>query len=274
MVLQEGIDLVRRHHSRDVKSRPRSGYHSSDDAVWELRTNTLQSGPAAALTSEKVAGVPGAILVPGLLRASECRLLVQLLDQVGFAATEMSAGKSTANRHNDACVLVVPPEMGAELSRRLAPHIPRSGAGGNGRCRQDFINTCFRCYRYKASSGAGGDEAHYFGPHHDGKQYPVCIIDGCLMEDRVCSARESQMSVLLYLTGGHSGGETVFHPNGEDGSSVWVAPQVGASLCFWHGGHLLSPLHEGTALKPVPDASKVLPKYVIRTDVFFDVDEH
>jgi len=274
MVLQTDIDLIRRQHSCDAKSRPRSGYNSADEAVWELRTDTLQSGPAATLTNEKVAGVPGAILVPGFLRASECRLLVQMLDQVGLADTEKITDKSIRNRHNDACALVVPPEMGAELSRRLAPHLPRSGAGGNGRCRPDFINTCFRCYRYKASSGAEGDEADYFGPHHDGKQYPVSIIDGCLMEDRVCSARESQMSVLLYLTGDHSGGETVFYPTGEGGPPVRVAPQIGACLCFWHGGHLLSPLHEGTALKPAPDASNVLPKYVIRTDVFFDVDEH
>merc|ERR1719277_1180818 len=98
MMLREGVDLFRRRHACDAKSRPRSGYHSSDDAVWELQANMLQSGPTAPLTSEKVAGVPGAFLVPGLLRASECKLLVRMLEQVGFADTKKSSCKSIHNR--------------------------------------------------------------------------------------------------------------------------------------------------------------------------------
>lgn len=268
------LDLVQRRHSCSGNSQVSTG---TDDAVWELRSNFLQLGPAAPLVSEQVEGVPGALLIPGLLTSFECHVFVRMLEQIGFTDGESTVSLSP-NRHNEVCILVVPQEMGAELCRRIGPYIARSGAGGNCRCKQDFINVCFRCYKYKWSKGATSDldEAHFFGPHFDSKQYPVSIIDGCLMEDSICSARESQMSLLLYLTDGHSGGETAFHPkdgSGETGSTVRVAPLSGAGLCFWHGDHLLSPLHEGSALTDADGAGAVAPKYIIRTDVFFDLDE-
>eukprot|EP00927_Polykrikos_kofoidii_P039018 TRINITY_DN33461_c0_g1_i1.p1 TRINITY_DN33461_c0_g1~~TRINITY_DN33461_c0_g1_i1.p1 ORF type:complete len:272 (-),score=11.75 TRINITY_DN33461_c0_g1_i1:279-1094(-) len=265
-----GIHLVKRRQEEDALVKTHT------DEVWELLTNTFQLGPYAPLVSSQVVGVPGAILVPGLLRASECQALVCMMQQIGFTNGESMARMT--HRDPDACVLVVPQEMGSELGRRIGPFIPRTGAGGNRRCTEDFINICFRCYRYRGPSGASGnpDKAQFVGRHYDGKQHPVAIIDGCLIANNECSVRESQMSLLLYLTDGHTGGETIFHPKGitgDIGPPVHVAPLVGAGLCFWHGDHLLSQLHEGTALTHVAGTGDVAPKYVIRTDVFFDHDE-
>jgi hypothetical protein len=85
--------------------------------------------------------------------------------------------------------------------------------------------------------------------------------------------RLSQMTVLLYLTDGHTGGETRFHPTGvvDEERSIAVAPVRGAALCFWHGKHPLSPLHEGAPLlAAAPNAScDPHPKLVIRTEVMY-----
>jgi len=80
------------------------------------------------------------------------------------------------------------------------------------------------------------------------------------------------MSILLYLNDGHAGGETVFYPSGDvtadrkAGTAVSVQPRAGAALCFWHGRHPLSPLHEGA---PLCHNNGAPPKYVIRTEALF-----
>ena len=83
--------------------------------------------------------------------------------------------------------------------------------------------------------------------------------------------RLSQMSVLLYLTGDHQGGHTIFFPSGkaDDRARVKVSPQKGAALVFWHGRHPQSPLHEGSPLQP---ADGMRAKYVVRTDALFATD--
>mmetsp|Transcript_50562 Transcript_50562/g.132323 ORF Transcript_50562/g.132323 Transcript_50562/m.132323 type:complete len:118 (+) Transcript_50562:3-356(+) len=78
------------------------------------------------------------------------------------------------------------------------------------------------------------------------------------------------MSVLLYLTEGPRGGETTFFPSGEteadeEAARICVSPQLGAALCFWHGRHPMSPLHEGSPLRAECSSAK----YVIRTEVMY-----
>ena len=229
-------------------------------------------------------------------------------------------------------LLVPPPEMAEEISRRLRPFVPLSGHDGGVRCDPDFVNRRWRVYRYlasaAASSGAGGPDGSsvdassgsgggsgsetgdssgssdggFFRAHHDAAQPRSAVRDGELVDDEPPrgSVRLSQMSVLLYLTGGHAGGHTVFHPSGEVGGSgggggvgdgeggggggvcgggggaapVRVAPRKGAALCFWHGRHPLSPLHEGAPLEhpsgaPGDVGGVAAPKIVIRTDVLY-----
>ena len=96
--------------------------------------------------------------------------------------------------------------------------------------------------------------------------------DGTLVDDEPPKGvtRLSQMSVLLYLTEGHEGGETIFYPSGDpmkNDSSISISPKRGSALCFWHGRHPLSVLHEGAPIAAGSASSS--PKLVIRTDVLF-----
>ena len=48
-------------------------------------------------------------------------------------------------------------------------------------------------------------------------------------------------------------------------------PRRGGALCFPHGDHPLSPLHEGAPLRPGGEGAP--PKFVIRTEVLYATAE-
>ncbi|CAE8584957.1 unnamed protein product [Polarella glacialis] len=287
MELRDGVDFVRiRSSEYSIGSTSRGD--SAAQALWELRSSLLHDTPKLSekQSSEPVVGIPGAFTVAGLLSEDECDSFVCFLEQVGFLESKVIA-KVTANRkpwmrHNDVSVIVIPERMATELSRRLKPFIPGYGAGENARCSPNFINTCLRCYRYRFECRSNGEPGvphgvpHFFGPHHDIEQQPMTIVGGMLQEDTCRRSHTSQMSVLFYLSGGHQGGDTIFEPPPSNTTTtgdttttgISVAPVKGGALCFWHGQHSLSPAHSGSALSAGPG-----PKYVIRTDVFFDTEE-
>jgi len=90
----------------------------------------------------------------------------------------------------------------------------------------------------------------------------------------------SQLTVLLYLNDDFTGGPTRFFlptRDGEDqrnGSFVNLngilhrikeaKPEKGAVLCFFHGDHPLSPLHEGGLVHTGT-------KYLVRTDALYQL---
>ena len=129
-------------------------------------------------------------------------------------------------------------------------------------------------YRYAPPEGGDRESAGFFAPHFDAAQPRSAVKDGALIDDEPAKGivRLSQMSVLLYLSDGHSGGHTTFYPDGvaddPNARRVRVSPRRGAALVFWHGRHPLSPLHEGAPL----EAEDRSAKYVIRTDVLFATD--
>lgn len=194
--------------------------------------------------------------------------------QLGFTSGETIVEVPANVRRNDVVLLVPPPEMVATLSMRLRPFIPQNGHAGGARCDPDFINRRWRVYRYDAPPSRATEPASFFKPHYDAAQPRSDVRDGELIDDEPAKGvvRLSQLSVLLYLTEGHQGGDTVFYPHAAaagsaHGAGVKVSPRKGAALCFWHGRHPLSPLHEGAPLEPT--AVTADPKYVIRTDVLF-----
>lgn len=186
-------------------------------------------------------------------------------------------------RDNDVCVFVAPPELVTELSSRLESCVPQDAVvrGTSYHLRTpSFVNPRFRVYRY-APPAAGDIAGQRFGPHHDGGSGAAGVSEGALSDDVSAGTVRSLMSVLLYLTGGHTGGETVFYPEARVGpemptaealgSGVRVAPVRGSALVFWHGSHESSPLHEGAPLTEPADGTGagLRPKFVIRTDVLF-----
>jgi len=89
----------------------------------------------------------------------------------------------------------------------------------------------------------------------------------CQVEHDVESAtRLSFMTFLMYLNDGFEGGETTFYLPAPVGGlhPVPVEPVQGSVLCFWHGQHPRSPMHEGSAVRRGT-------KYVARSDVLYEV---
>uniref|UniRef100_A0A6U1K1C9 Fe2OG dioxygenase domain-containing protein n=1 Tax=Tetraselmis chuii TaxID=63592 RepID=A0A6U1K1C9_9CHLO len=122
------------------------------------------------------------------------------------------------------------------------------------------LNARWRLYKY-----GPGD---IFRAHTDGS-WPGSGLtkDGVLKHD-IYGDRWSQLTFVIYLNGDFDGGETSFHlpsagPGGERiVDTVPVAATQGAALCFYHGNHPLSHLHEGSVINAGT-------KYIIRTDVLY-----
>ena len=135
--------------------------------------------------------------------------------------------------------------------RRIEPFIPSVGdEAALG------LNQRLRVYRY--------EEGDSFGMHHDGS-WPGSGFDpatGAFVRDRWAGTRRSQMTVLLYLDplSSYDGGATTFATGA--GERVAVRVSQGGALCFFHGEHPLSPLHEGSLVARGT-------KHVIRTDVLY-----
>lgn len=248
------------------------------ESVWALHEDLLdRRDTAVSLGRERrdVTSVEGAFVVPNVLSEAECRALIDVSERIGFTSGEETVNVPKEIRDNEAVVFVPPTGLLQELSRRLAPFVPgtvESKATCSQRC-DPFINGRFRIYRYSPPSAQA--QPHRFAPHFDGANAPSSVQDGKLTEDSGHGTSKSWMSVLLYLTGGHQGGETVFFPTVSDPAlaeaqtapeeRIRVSPQAGAALCFFHGDHPLSPVHEGAALAPAEQERK----YVIRTDVLY-----
>ena len=101
--------------------------------------------------------------------------------------------------------------------------------------------------------------------HTDGS-WPGSGIDerGKLVRD-IYGDRWSQLTFLIYLDGEYTGGETTFFVPDQgqrSGSLVSVAVPKGSVLCFFHGEHEHSLLHEGSLVtKGV--------KRIVRSDVLY-----
>lgn len=88
------------------------------------------------------------------------------------------------------------------------------------------------------------------------------------------SAEQSSLfTFLIYLNDEFEAGETTFFlPSARDGvmNAYPVKPIQGSVAMFPHGETEGSLLHEGTGVRK---SSKLSAKYVIRTDVLYDVDK-
>ena len=235
------------------------GQENFDLPTWADRAPgniEFESHPAVQATRRDIAEVPGSFQLLNVLTEDECDQFVRTTDELGY---HLDAPVSLPHsvRHNTNLNWIVDESIDSPIWARCDSLIPEKVMGESAL----GLNARFRFYRY-----AGGD---YFKPHTDGAWPGSRVIDGKLVHDAY-GDRNSQMSCLLFLSDGYTGGRTLFYvrsaanPGATD--IIAVATPKGAALCFPHGFHPMHCLHAG---EPVNDGVK----YIIRTDVLFGANQ-
>ena len=200
----------------------------------------FETRPAGFTTRREVAEVPGTFQLLNVLTGYECDQFVNITDTLGY---HLDAPVSLPHsvRHNTNLNWIVDESIDGPIWSRCGELIADQVMGQSAL----GLNARFRFYRY-----ASGD---FFKPHTDAAWPGSRVVDHTLVHDAY-GDRNSQMSCLLFLSDGYSGGRTLFYvPSKEhpgETNVVAVATPKGAALCFPHGFHPLHCLHAG---EPVGD---------------------
>lgn len=198
-------------------------------------------------------GVPGGFVIRDVLTRRECDQLVKLSETMGYTE-DAPVSLDRRIRQNENCVWIADPELNETIFRRCEPHFPPEVQGG-AVCG---LNARWRLYKYNPQD--------VFRVHTDGS-WPGSGLDGDgrLVRD-LYGDRWSQLTIVLYLNDEFEGGSTrFFYPvddAGREHKVVEVRDACGSAVCFFHGEHPLSPLHEGGLVQ-------VGTKYIIRSDVLY-----
>ena len=242
-----------------------TGFEGATVPVWaSLAQNPWQLDadyPAATVALHRVPQVTGAFQLSAVLSAEECKRIVAFTERLGFHK-DSSIALSQQVRHNKNVVWIADDTSCDLIWRRMETALS-TRLQGMPDLRAFTINSRFRFYRY--------DEGDFFKFHGDGN-WPVSRLrDGELVSDAVPGCR-SQMSVLVALNAGYTGGATRFRVNADDPFSpvqhfnrvneVDVYTAMGDILCFPHGYHPMHWMHSGETILSGT-------KYILRTDLFF-----
>ncbi|KAH5473361.1 hypothetical protein HBI22_055480 [Parastagonospora nodorum] len=228
-------------------------YASQDDAVL------LGEGPKTECFKHPI--VPNLRLIRDVLSPEECTAIIAAGETIEFIpdAPMRPQGEDTSVlAHN--FYWVIDQAFHDKLWSRVKAFVPEVVAGKQVR----GINRRFRVYRY-----VPGAE---YRCHIDGAWPPSGIdpvTDAYQYDSSPTDARQSSLfTFLIYLNDDFKGGETTFFiPSVKEGviNAYPVKPIMGSVAVFPHGEAQGALLHEGTGV--VEGA-----KYVIRTDVEYDVD--
>ena len=200
---------------------------------------------------EVVPGVAGAFTLSNVLTHGECQQLRELSEAMGYR-TEKSLASGRPLRTNCNLIWVADTSLWEPIWQRVRPFLPSIDG-----CAPLGLNHRLRLYKY--------EEGDVFGKHHDGSWPGSGLRAGVYVRDLWAGAQRSQCTLLLYLDelDAYDGGATTFQPDPEDGGAcVAVRVPRGGALCFFHGEHSCSPLHEGSAVTRGV-------KHVVRTDVLY-----
>lgn len=195
--------------------------------------------PEVTVRKESLAG-DDVLVIHDFLSPAECEEYIRLTERVGYSpapiTTESGPVMAPEIRNNDR-VMVDDHARADALWQRLKPLVPDPLDG----CPAVGLNERLRFYRY--------DPDDTFRPH----------VDGHFARND----ERSKLTVLIYLSGGCIGGETILyffdgdHPEIPEGTEFRVAPAPGKVLIFRH-----ELLHEGAIVLEGR-------KYVLRTDVMY-----
>jgi hypothetical protein len=172
--------------------------------------------------------------IDGVFHAHECSAAIAKIDALNPTLAPISLARGFAEMpevRNNERVMFDDRALAAALFDRLRAALPprianRAPAG---------VNERFRCYRYSPGQK--------FAPHYDGAFRR--------------SAHEcSELTLMVYLNDGFTGGATTFFDFVEGGPLV-VQPRTGTALLFQH-----RQLHEGSIVREGV-------KYVLRSDVMY-----
>jgi hypothetical protein len=229
-------------------------YLTTDDTV------TLSNSPLQ-ISFHKHPTVPNLSLLKDVLSPEECKAIVAATESVGFlpdAPIKFDGSESSILAHN--VYWMIDQAFHDKLWARVRPYLPTNVAGKTVRS----INRRFRVYRY-----VPGAE---YRCHIDGA-WPPSGIDPVAKtyqyDSSPADAKQSSLfTFLIYLNDEFEGGETTFFlPSLREGvmNAYPVNPVMGSVAMFPHGETKGALLHEGTGVKKGA-------KYIIRTDVVYDVE--
>jgi hypothetical protein len=176
------------------------------------------------------------LVIHDFLSGEECAALIRRSEGLIYEPGTVADVVIEEVRNNER-VLLDDVTLAADLYRRAEPFLP-ADIEGHGLVG---FNERWRFYRYRAGQT--------FKPHRDGSYLRLGIWE------------ESQMTFMIYLNDGMTGGETRFFADMEQAFRqrpyLSVQPKEGMALVFLH-----SIWHEGTVVHSGQ-------KYVLRTDVMY-----
>ncbi|KAH8591079.1 hypothetical protein B0O99DRAFT_277781 [Bisporella sp. PMI_857] len=233
-------------------------YASQDDAIF------LAPGPPMT-TYHHHPTVPNLNFMKDVLSAQECSQIIATAETIGFtpdAPIRADGEESSVLAHN--FYWIVDEAFNKKLWERVKKFVPENVGGRKVR----GVNRRYRVYRY-----VPGAE---YRAHIDGAWPPSSIdtsTDKYIYDASPPNAKQSSLfTFLIYLNDEFEAGETTFFlPSVREGSmnAYSVKPIQGSVALFPHGETEGSLLHEGTGVRQEATPSA---KYVIRTDVLYDVD--
>jgi len=165
-----------------------------------------------------------------VFRATECTDMIARIEALGPSAAPITTAAGFVMRpdiRNNTRVMFDDTELAAQLFARISGALPAQLRGR----RAVGVNERIRCYRY--------DPGQRFAPHYDGAY-------------RRSATECSELTLMVYLNEGFTGGKTAFHDFAVD-----VTPRAGHALLFQHRlSHEGCDVHSGI-------------KYVLRSDVMY-----
>lgn len=229
--------------------------------LYTCKDNTISLPPLQKPASyHSHPTVPNLGLIKNVLSPQECKSIIAAAERTTFvpdAPVRSDGEEASILAHN--FYWVVDTAFHDNLWARVSAHVPTHVGGRKVR----GLNRRFRVYRY-----VPGAE---YRCHIDGAWPPSGITpdDGYVYDASPAGAKQSSLfTFLIYLNDEFEAGETTFFvPGVRDGvmNAYPVKPVMGAVAVFPHGEAKGALLHEGTGVRKGA-------KYVIRTDVEYDVD--
>ncbi|KAF1960322.1 prolyl 4-hydroxylase [Byssothecium circinans] len=229
--------------------------------LFASKDDTILLGEAPKTQCYKHPIVPNLRLIKDVLTPDECSSIIAAGETMEFipdAPIRPQGEDTSVLAHN--FYWIVDQAFHDKLWNRIKEFVPEAVTGRKVR----GINRRFRVYRY-----VPGAE---YRCHIDGAWPPSGIdpvTDAYQYDSSPNNARQSSLfTFLIYLNDDFKGGETTFFiPSVKEGTinAYPVKPIMGSVAVFPHGEAQDALLHEGTGV--IEGA-----KYVIRTDVEYDID--